>query len=211
MPEQDLPDAADSGDTTREEAAEPPRPRADAPEVTAPPPEAAAATAQVDTPSTPAVFSSPTRAALPLAVSAAPEAAPGADCAPASPAALAPELGKPARVRPTIEWRSFSGWFCLLWLLALAWLVSVALHGPGPVTVLPQAFLAKTAIASALAVILAFLVPVSLVDDSSHHTRAWWVAWLWPPVMALMLAADAVVIGGVALKLLPLLKMLKKH
>lgn len=196
MPEQDLPDAADSGDTTREDAAEPPSPRAGAPEVTAPPAEVAAATAQVEAP----VF----------AVSASDvPAVPSKSVDP--PASPTPPPTKPARVRPIIGWRSFSGWFCLLWLLALAWLVSAAMHGPGPVTELPKAFLAKAAVASALAVILAFLVPVSLLDDSSHHARAWWVAWLWPPVMVLMLAADVAVIGGVTMKLMPLVQMLKKH
>ena len=146
---------------------------------------------------------------------------PVAPVAPAMPPTAAPEPAVVAdgpvladrvdRPRRIFQWRSFSGWFCLLWLVALGWLVSVALHGPGTVTELPRALLAKTAVAAALAVILAFLVPISLVDDSSHHRRAWWVAWLWPPVMVLMLVADVAVLGGVAVKLMPLVQLLKKH
>lgn len=159
MPEQDPPDAADSGDSTLEDTGDAPRPL-----------------------STLASGTSSSRAD-----------------------------GVLARPRFSVQWRSFSGGFMLVWLLALGWLVHVALHGPGPVTELPKALLSKVFLASALAVTLSFIVPVSLLDDSSHHAGAWWIAWLWPPVMVLMLAADAFVIGGVTVKLMPLLTLLKKH
>lgn len=133
---------------------------------------------------------------------------------PATPAAAmqqAPPQGLSLPVRPRIEWRSYSGIFILVWLLALAWMASLVLSGPISTTTFPRLLAAKAAMAIGTVLALAFIVPLALLDDSSHHTRAWWVAWLWPPVMGLMLVADAIAIGAVATRLAPLLPLLKSH
>lgn len=250
MPEENHSDAADSGDTTREDAAATPGPRADSETQRAPmapnrgasglvADQSGAASADVSasvasvqsaasaTPPAAAAPTAPPAAAHPAAASIAPpEPTPPAATPPAAaasaaapPAAAASAAAQPAAastaaaapVRPRVEWRTFSGWFALFWLLAIGWLVHAAMHGPGPVTEFPKTFAIKMVVASAVAAVLAFLVPISLLDDSSHHANAWWVAWLWPPVMALMLVADLVAIGGAASKLMPLLALLKRH
>lgn len=114
-------------------------------------------------------------------------------------------------VRPRIQWRSFSGWFALLWLFDLGWMIHSVLEGPGEVTQFPVSYVVKVALACTLALLLAFLVPIAMLDDSSHHPRAWWVAWLWPPIMALMLVTDIFAIGYAGMKLYPLVELLKKH
>jgi hypothetical protein len=113
--------------------------------------------------------------------------------------------------RPRIEWRSFSGWFALAWMLDLYWIVRLVAHGPPMDEGLPKKWLGEVGGASFVALLLAFLLPISLLDDSSHYPRAWWVAWLWPVVMVLMLFADAIVIGYAVTKLMPLVSLLKKH
>ena len=204
MPEENHSDAADSGDTTREDAAATPGPRVDSETQRAPMAPNPGASGLV------ADQSGAASADVSASVASAQSAAPATPPAPAQPAAP-PEPAPPAAVRPRVEWRTFSGWFALFWLLAIGCLVHAAMHGPGPVTEFPKTFAIKMVVASAVAAVLAFLVPISLLDDSSHHANAWWVAWLWPPVMALMLVADLVAIGGAASKLMPLLALLKRH
>jgi len=118
---------------------------------------------------------------------------------------------KPPRVKPRIQWRSFSGYFALLWLVDLGWVVRLLTEGVGVVTQFPTVFVAKIAGGLFGAFLLAFIVPIAMLDDSSHNPRAWWVAWLWPPVMVLMLATDILVMGYAAGKLYPLVELLKKH
>lgn len=118
--------------------------------------------------------------------------------------------------KPRIEWRSFSGWFALLWMIDLAWLGLMLYKGapavpPGAegMARLPLTWLGKVAGACGLSVLLSFIVPIAMLDDSSHHTRGWWVAWLWPAVMALMLAADSLGVAAAYMRIKPLVEALK--
>lgn len=115
------------------------------------------------------------------------------------------------RVKPRVEWRSFSGWFALFWLADIGWLGRLAMHRPEAITQFPWMYVAKVGGTSLLAFLLSFAVPIALLDDSSHNHRAWWVAWLWPPIMVTMLATDVFVVGFAATRLYPLVELLKNH
>lgn len=87
----------------------------------------------------------------------------------------------------------------------LGWLARLVAQGPGETSGFPKDYLVRLGAGSLLALVLAFLVPIALVDDSSHYRRAWWIAWFWPIIMLLMLSGDALVVGFGAMKLKALL------
>ena len=118
--------------------------------------------------------------------------------------------------RPAVQWRSHVWWFMMFWMLDLVVIFLLLMAAPAAPTaavtesgrpvILPYGWFAMLGGASFAAVFLAFLVPISLVDESTHYKGAWWLAWLWPPVMALMVAA-AVLVGGMStVKALSLLR-----
>lgn len=121
----------------------------------------------------------------------------------------APEAQPPAA--SPVEWRSWLGWFALLWLLDLGGLVYFSRTGFDPVLAAASKpvlfhYLEYTGAGLLLAGILTFALPLSLIDESSRTSRRWWLAWTWPPVLLGMLAVDLLVAGIV---FLPVLKALK--
>lgn len=112
--------------------------------------------------------------------------------------------------RPATVWRSYFGWFALLWMLDLGFLLYSAKSGlPADPQLAKEAvfpYLARAGVGLLAAGVLTFTVPLALVDESSHQRRTWWMAWLWPLVLAGMVLADLLVAGAA---LLPAVRVLK--
>lgn len=116
----------------------------------------------------------------------------------------------PQEEPPSTAWRSYFGWFALLWMLDLAFLLYGARNGlprdPELAKEVVFSYLSKAGVGLLVAGVLTFTVPLALVDESSHQRRTWWVAWLWPLVLVGMLLADLLIAGAA---LLPAVKVLK--
>lgn len=170
----------------------------------------ASAASEVGTPAeaaTPPACAAPSVEVPAPAVPANGKPAGSGEATPPPSAPTAPPVAGPVAV----EWRSWLGWFALLWLLDLGGMAWYSRTGFDPALAAASKavlfhYLEWVGAGLVLAGILTFALPLSLLDESSRTSRRWWLAWAWPPVLLGMLAVDLLAAG---LVLLPVLKALK--